>query len=69
MMLELQGTIEGTEIEGQLVGMHFSIYFSMYPPLGNFAWRKDNSEAVFLIGHHLLEGKVRFILMHIYKEI
>ncbi|GMT28421.1 hypothetical protein PFISCL1PPCAC_19718, partial [Pristionchus fissidentatus] len=26
--------------------------------LCNIGWRKDNSEALMLIGHHLLEGKI-----------
>lgn len=25
---------------------------------GNLGWRRDNSEALFLVGHHLVEGKV-----------
>ncbi|VDO22147.1 unnamed protein product [Haemonchus placei] len=46
MIIELQGTIEscGRSLENET--------------LGHLAWRIDNSEALLLIGHHLLEGKV-----------
>nr|CDJ91264.1 Chromosome transmission fidelity protein 8 domain containing protein [Haemonchus contortus] len=46
MIIELQGTIEscGRSLENET--------------LGHLAWRIDNSEALLLIGHHLLEGKL-----------
>lgn len=46
MLIELQGTIEnyGQPLAGQM--------------LGTLVWRKDNSEALLLVGHHLLEGKI-----------
>ncbi|KJH51696.1 Ctf8 [Dictyocaulus viviparus] len=46
MLIELQGTIEnnGRPLADQV--------------LGTLVWRKDNSEALLLIGHQLLEGKI-----------
>ncbi|KAK5974524.1 Replication factor C complex [Trichostrongylus colubriformis] len=46
MMIELQGTLDscGRSLENET--------------LGHLTWRKDNSEALLLIGHHLLEGKI-----------
>ncbi|KAK6055158.1 hypothetical protein COOONC_07336 [Cooperia oncophora] len=46
MIIELQGTLDscGRSLANET--------------LGHLTWRKDNSEALLLIGHHLLEGKV-----------
>ncbi|WKX88165.1 hypothetical protein Q1695_008090 [Nippostrongylus brasiliensis] len=46
MIIEFQGTIDssGQPLENEV--------------LGHLTWRADNSEALLLIGHHLLEGKM-----------
>ncbi|ETN82023.1 Ctf8 [Necator americanus] len=46
MMIEMQGTIEnsGKPLSDEV--------------LGSLSWRRDDNEALLLVGHHLLEGKV-----------
>ncbi|EYC10948.1 hypothetical protein Y032_0053g2385 [Ancylostoma ceylanicum] len=46
MMVEMQGTIEnsGKPLSDEV--------------LGSLSWRRDDNEALLLVGHHLLEGKV-----------
>ncbi|KHJ83263.1 hypothetical protein OESDEN_17040 [Oesophagostomum dentatum] len=46
MMVEMQGTVEnsGRPLSDEV--------------LGSLSWRRDDNEALLLVGHHLLEGKV-----------
>ncbi|KIH56524.1 Ctf8 [Ancylostoma duodenale] len=46
MMVEMQGTLEngGRPLSDEV--------------LGSLSWRRDDNEALLLVGHHLLEGKV-----------
>ncbi|KAF8368350.1 ctf-8, partial [Pristionchus pacificus] len=46
VVLDMQGEINngGRPFDGEM--------------LGNLGWRHDNSEALFLVGHHLVEGKM-----------
>ncbi|CAJ0596351.1 unnamed protein product [Cylicocyclus nassatus] len=46
MLIEMQGTVEngGKPLSDEV--------------LGTLCWRRDDSEALLLVGHHLLEGKL-----------